>query len=86
MGHGHHHRCTFIQDGQDLLRVLAMEATTQETVVTDTSAISRAEKASGQENQTIQNAKPNHQVSQEAAAPPSCQQEQETPNGSSVDQ
>jgi hypothetical protein len=42
-------------------------------------------KASGQENQTVRNAKSDHPVSQEAAAP-GHQQEQEAPNGSSVDQ
>jgi hypothetical protein len=44
MVHGCHHRCISTQDGQDLLRVLAMEATTQEMSATDTSAISKAEK------------------------------------------
>jgi hypothetical protein len=49
------------QDGQDLLRVLATEAITQETAVTDTSATSRTEmprvRKTGQSrmpNQTIQ--------------------------------
>jgi hypothetical protein len=44
MNHGHHHRCTSTQDGQDLLRVLATEATTQETTIMDTSATSRIER------------------------------------------
>jgi hypothetical protein len=86
MGHVHHHRCTFTQGGQDLLRVLATEATTHETVLTDTSATSRAEKAPGQENRTVWNTKSDHPVSQEVAATLGHQQEQETPNGSSVDQ
>jgi hypothetical protein len=61
MGHGHHHQCTFTQYGHDLLRVLPTEATTQETVVTNMSATSRAEKSQGRKigqsrmpNQTIQ--------------------------------
>jgi hypothetical protein len=41
MDHGHRHRCTSTQDGQDLLKVLATEATMQETAFTDTSAASR---------------------------------------------
>jgi hypothetical protein len=40
---GHHHQCTSIQDGQDLLRILATEASTQETVVMDTSTTNRTE-------------------------------------------
>jgi hypothetical protein len=63
-----------------------MEATTHETVLTDTSATSRAEKAPGQENRTVWNTKSDHPVSQEVAATLGRQQEQETPNGSSVDQ
>jgi hypothetical protein len=47
MGHGHHHRCTFTQDGQDLLRVLSIEATTQEMPIMDTLTTSRAEKPQG---------------------------------------
>jgi hypothetical protein len=39
--HGHHCRCTSTRDGQDLLRVFAMEATTQEATVTGMSATSR---------------------------------------------
>jgi hypothetical protein len=42
--------------------------------------------ASRQENQTVQNVKPDHPVSQDATTAPDLQQEQETPNGSSVDQ
>jgi hypothetical protein len=43
-------------------------------------------KASGQENWIVRNVKPDHPISQEAVVAPSHQQEQETPNGSSVDQ
>jgi hypothetical protein len=43
-------------------------------------------KASGQENWTVRNAKSDHPVSQKAAVAPSHQQEQVTPNGSSVNQ
>jgi hypothetical protein len=43
-------------------------------------------KASGQENQTVRNVKPDHPVSQEAPVTPGHQQEKEAPNGSSVDQ
>jgi hypothetical protein len=41
MDHGHRRQCTSTRDGQDLLRVLAMGATTQETAVTNTSATIR---------------------------------------------
>jgi hypothetical protein len=41
----------FTQDSQDLLRILATKATTQETVVTDTSATSRILR---QENRMVQ--------------------------------
>jgi hypothetical protein len=41
MGCGRHHRCTSTRNGQDLLKVLAMEATMQEMAITDTSATSR---------------------------------------------
>jgi hypothetical protein len=47
VGHVQHHRRTFTQEGQDLLRVLAMDATTQEIAVTDTSATSMVEKPQG---------------------------------------
>jgi hypothetical protein len=43
MDHEHHHRCTSTRDGQDLMGVLATEATTHEMIVTDTSVIAGQE-------------------------------------------
>jgi hypothetical protein len=47
MDHGLHRRCTSTQDGRDLLMVLAMEATTQETTETKAPATSRTEGSQG---------------------------------------
>jgi hypothetical protein len=44
---GLHRRCTSSRDGQDLLRVLATEATTQETAGTEVSFTSRTEGLQG---------------------------------------
>jgi hypothetical protein len=41
MVHGLRRQYTFTRDGQDLLRVLATEATTQETTVTGVSATNK---------------------------------------------
>jgi hypothetical protein len=41
MDHGLHHRCLSTRDGQDLLKVLALEAFTLETTFMDTSATRR---------------------------------------------
>jgi hypothetical protein len=41
MNRGIHHRCTSTQDGQDQLKVLATEATIQETTITGVSTSSR---------------------------------------------
>jgi hypothetical protein len=60
MVHGCHHRCTSTWDGQDLLRVLAMEATMQEMAATDTSTISRVEKLEGRK--TRQSGMPNRTI------------------------
>jgi hypothetical protein len=84
MGHGHCHRCTSTQDGQDLLRVLATEATMRETDITDTLPTSRIERPQGRKIGQSK-AKLGHPISQEATAAPDLQQKQEAPNGSSVD-
>jgi hypothetical protein len=60
MVHGYHHRCTSTRDGQDLLRVLAMEATMQEMAAMDTSTISRVEKLWGRK--TGQSRMPNQNI------------------------
>jgi hypothetical protein len=60
MFHGCHHQCTSTRDGQDLLKVLIMEATTQEMAVTDTSSINRAKELRGRK--TGQSRMPNRTI------------------------
>jgi hypothetical protein len=86
-GHGHRRRCTSTQDGQNLLKILPTEATTHETTVTNRSATNRTKGSRVRKIRTVQNAKPDHPVFQEAAVAPDRQHKLEAlKSGSSANQ
>jgi hypothetical protein len=60
MVHGLHRQCTSTRDGQDLLRVLTTEATTQETDVTGVSITNRTGRL--QDRKTGQSGMPNRTI------------------------